>query len=63
MITTGELHWFKSSYSGGSASDCVEAAQASEGMFVRDSTRPTGPVLRFQADAFARFVSAVKASV
>ncbi|MGY0068145.1 DUF397 domain-containing protein [Streptomyces sp. QTS137] len=31
------LHWFKSSYSGGSGGDCVEAAALPASVHVRDS--------------------------
>jgi hypothetical protein len=32
-----QLHWFKSSYSGGEGGDCVEVASAGSGVHVRDS--------------------------
>jgi hypothetical protein len=50
--------WFKSSYSGGNTTECVEAAFVQTGVYIRDSKRPDGPQLRLSADAWARFVSA-----
>ncbi|MFJ8543590.1 DUF397 domain-containing protein [Streptomyces sp. NPDC093586] len=37
MSTTPELHWFKSSYSGGDGDNCVEVAVRPEAVHVRDS--------------------------
>lgn len=54
------LRWFKSSYSGGSASDCVETALHSAGAQVRDSKDPHGPTLGFSSVAWEAFVSAVR---
>ncbi|MFJ9696501.1 DUF397 domain-containing protein [Kitasatospora sp. NPDC101183] len=52
--------WRKSSYSA-QANDCVETGRlASGGMAVRDSKDEDGPVLAFEADAWASFVSGVK---
>lgn len=52
----------KSSYSG-SNGGCVEVARNVPGVrAVRDSTDPTGPHLEFSPDAFATFVTAVKAA-
>ncbi|MCW2872026.1 DUF397 domain-containing protein [Actinacidiphila oryziradicis] len=54
--------WRKSSYSGGSANDCLEVADGLPGVMpVRDSKVPHGPALSFPADAWTAFVSAVKA--
>jgi hypothetical protein len=57
--------WVKSTYSDGNGGQCVEWAPeyaAVTGEFlVRDSKDPHGPALAFPADAFASFVSAVKA--
>ncbi|MFJ4597177.1 MULTISPECIES: DUF397 domain-containing protein [unclassified Kitasatospora] len=54
--------WHKSSYSA-QASECVEAGRVVVGgMAVRDSKDPDGPALVFPADAWAAFVTGVKAS-
>ncbi|MFJ6740526.1 DUF397 domain-containing protein [Streptomyces sp. NPDC091279] len=57
------LLWIKSSYSNNGGT-CVEWAPAytrTTGVVpVRDSKNPAGPVLGFQADAFASFVTGVK---
>ncbi|MFD5748282.1 DUF397 domain-containing protein [Streptomyces sp. NPDC127033] len=65
MTTTTESpRWFTSSYSN-NGGNCVEVAAnlvASRGMVpVRDSKDPSSPVLGFPADAFASFVTCVKA--
>jgi hypothetical protein len=52
--------WRKSSYSGGQG-NCVEVAPLRDGVAVRDSKNPSGPVLRFGADAWQVFVASVKA--
>ncbi|GCD46675.1 DUF397 domain-containing protein [Streptomyces paromomycinus] len=52
--------WRKSSYSGGSAANCLEVAGGAAGIVpVRDSKAPHGPALVFSHDAFAAFVSAL----
>lgn len=58
-----EPRWFKSSYSGSSGSDCVEAAFlcGGAGMAVRDSKDAHGPVLTFDTASFASFLDDVKA--
>ncbi|WP_217162693.1 DUF397 domain-containing protein [Streptomyces sp. AC512_CC834] len=37
MSTTTELHWFKSSYSGGDGDNCVEVAVRPAAVHIRDS--------------------------
>ncbi|MEV5594394.1 DUF397 domain-containing protein [Streptomyces sp. NPDC052496] len=55
--------WRKSSYSGGSAANCLEVADGATGtVLVRDSKNPDGPALIFSAAAFASFVGAVRLS-
>lgn len=43
--------WTKSSYSGGSGTECVEVRPLSDSVGVRDSKDPAGPILRFTRDA------------
>lgn len=54
-----ELHWFKSSYSGGSGTECVECARIGSGILVRDSQTPGGPVVSIPTHAWQAFVWAV----
>ncbi|QIY96159.1 DUF397 domain-containing protein [Streptomyces sp. S1D4-11] len=49
--------WFKSSYSGGNATECVEAAFVSAGVLVRDSKRPGGPSVAVSAEAWHKFLT------
>ncbi|MER6910850.1 DUF397 domain-containing protein [Streptomyces sp. NPDC000594] len=58
-MTTDSLRWFKSSYSS-NGGQCVEVAAdltATGVVPVRDSKRPTGPVLMVSVDAFAGLVT------
>ncbi|MFF9219605.1 DUF397 domain-containing protein [Streptomyces viridosporus] len=59
-MSTTELAWFKSSYSGSSGDDCVEVAITEQAIHVRDSkdvTRPTFAVGREGWWQFVRFAS------
>ncbi|MFF4759049.1 DUF397 domain-containing protein [Streptomyces sp. NPDC001292] len=60
MAKSAEVHWFKSSYSGGSGTECVEAAFIPPGVLVRDSKRPEHPHLTVSAEAWASFVAGVR---
>jgi len=53
------LRWRKASASGQGA-NCVEAASLPGGAAVRDSKDPSGPVLRFSADAWRAFIAGVR---
>ncbi|MGN5631270.1 DUF397 domain-containing protein [Streptomyces sp. AC154] len=63
-MTTESLLWVKSSYSDNGGT-CVEWAPSnahSTGTVpVRDSKRPSGPILTVPTNAFACFVAGVKA--
>ena len=52
--------WFKSSYSGGNATECLEAAFTSSGLLIRDSKRPSHPPLIVSAKAWADFLADVR---
>ncbi|WP_318198039.1 DUF397 domain-containing protein [Streptomyces sp. MCL20-2] len=52
--------WFKSSHSGGNATECVEAAHLGEGTAIRDSKATEGGSLLFQPHSWASFVSALQ---
>ncbi|WP_405820225.1 DUF397 domain-containing protein [Streptomyces sp. NBC_00838] len=63
-ITTsaGAVAWFKSSYSGGNTTECVEVAHLTRVLAVRDSKAVEGPRLAFSTGAWADFVGALRAS-
>jgi hypothetical protein len=52
------MNWTKSTHSG--QGNCIEVAPLRDGVAVRDSKNPTGPVLRFSADAWQAFVNDIK---
>ncbi|MFI9204743.1 DUF397 domain-containing protein [Streptomyces sp. NPDC053048] len=64
-VEVGEAAWRKSTYSAGQE-DCLEVADnipsgtAPAPVPVRDSKRPAGPALLFQAEAWSAFVATVK---
>jgi len=49
-------HWFKSSYSGGSGTECVEVADLARTIGIRDSKRPEGPRVAVRRSAWTEFV-------
>ena len=63
MIDLNALSWRKSSYSGGAGGECVEVAQLPDGgRAVRDTkAHGHGPILRFTADEWTAFTTAVRA--
>lgn len=49
--------WFKSSYSGGNATECVECACAGSGILIRDSKcRRGSPVISVAAEPWKAFL-------
>ncbi|MGN9793254.1 DUF397 domain-containing protein [Streptomyces sp. OZ13] len=56
-MTTTELAWFKSSYSGSSGDDCVEVATTPETVHVRDSKVEQSPRLAVSPASWTSFVS------
>ncbi|MCX4471128.1 hypothetical protein C5N14_20345 [Micromonospora sp. MW-13] len=48
--------WRKSSRSSASGSNCVEVAELTDALAVRDSKDPEGPALLFDRDAWSSFV-------
>ncbi|GEK03799.1 DUF397 domain-containing protein [Streptomyces sp. 1-11] len=54
-----EFAWFKSSYSGANATECVECAYADDGTLVRDSKRTDGPALRVSGETWRSFINAL----
>ncbi|MEU3104822.1 DUF397 domain-containing protein [Streptomyces griseoflavus] len=59
MTERSHPNWFKSTYSGGSGTECVEAAFVPGGLLVRDSKRPSGPHLELSPNAWTRFIGNV----
>ncbi|OKI05090.1 DUF397 domain-containing protein [Streptomyces sp. CB02923] len=55
-MSTTELTWTKSSYSGSSGDDCVEVAATRGTVHIRDSKDIHGPRLAIAADAWATFL-------
>ncbi|GAA3877539.1 DUF397 domain-containing protein [Streptomyces lacrimifluminis] len=49
--------WFKSSYSGGNATECVEASFVASGVLIRDSKRAESPHLTITEEAWILFVA------
>ncbi|MFE9346256.1 DUF397 domain-containing protein [Streptomyces olivaceus] len=60
MAANPELRWFKSSYSGGSGTECVECAYVARGALIRDSKCNGGPILNVRPQAWLRFVDSVR---
>ncbi|MFC9943296.1 DUF397 domain-containing protein [Streptomyces pratensis] len=54
-MSTTELAWFKSSYSGGGGGNCVEIAIGPESVLVRDSKDTHGHALMVSSHAWAAF--------
>ncbi|GHH32320.1 DUF397 domain-containing protein [Streptomyces candidus] len=55
-----DAHWFKSSHSGGSGTECLEAAHLSLSTAVRDSKALDGPSIDVPHAAWADFVRAIQ---
>ncbi|MBU6533633.1 DUF397 domain-containing protein [Streptomyces mayonensis] len=57
MSTTGELSWYKSSYSGSEGDNCVEVAMRPETVHVRDSKDRSIRPLAVTPTAWAAFTA------
>lgn len=57
---TSAATWRKSSKSGASGGQCVEAGSLPGAVLVRDTVNRDGAVLKFSAGAWAEFATAVK---
>ncbi|MGV9878304.1 DUF397 domain-containing protein [Streptomyces sp. NPDC003006] len=55
-VPAGEPTWFKSSYSGGNETECVEVA-ITEDILIRDSKRPASARVTVQARAWTDFLA------
>ncbi|KUN83152.1 hypothetical protein AQJ66_19865 [Streptomyces bungoensis] len=60
MTALSTYQWFKSSYSGGSGTECVECAHAGDRTLVRDSKRDGGPLIGVEVSAWRDFTHALK---
>ncbi|AKZ55966.1 hypothetical protein SAM23877_2917 [Streptomyces ambofaciens ATCC 23877] len=59
LPVAADLVWFKSSHSGGNATECLECAYAPTRTLIRDSKRANGPVLSVSPGAWRHFVDAL----
>lgn len=57
------MNWRKSSYSGSNSGNCVEVADESRRVLVRDSKNSADATLKFSADAWRKFADQVKRSL
>ncbi|WP_431771158.1 DUF397 domain-containing protein [Streptomyces cucumeris] len=55
-----ENAWFKSSYSDGTGNNCIEVADQSSRIYVRDSKKKDGPALAFPSSTFSAFIESVR---
>lgn len=55
-MSTTELAWFKSSYSGDSSGQCLEVAACPTTIHVRDSKNTQGPQLALSPTTWTEFV-------
>ncbi|MFI1506693.1 DUF397 domain-containing protein [Streptomyces sp. NPDC020597] len=60
MTSLSPHEWFKSSYSGGSGTECVECMRGEGGALVRDSKQESGPLITVQRQAWDFFLSALQ---
>ncbi|MFD5749564.1 DUF397 domain-containing protein [Streptomyces sp. NPDC127033] len=56
-MSTSELAWFKSSYSGSEGDSCIEVAKGTQAIHVRDSKDQQSPELTLPPTAWNDFVS------
>ena len=59
MDLTG-VRWRTSSYSGDNGGNCVQVAQASKNVAIRDSKDEGGPVLAFAPQMWTKFICRTK---
>ncbi|MEV5105717.1 DUF397 domain-containing protein [Streptomyces massasporeus] len=57
-----EPRWFKSSYSGGNATECLECSYGTNGALIRDSKTSTGPIVLVGSDAWQCFIGAIRST-
>lgn len=54
---TSKPAWFKSSYSGGNTTECVECARLDTGILIRDSKCKDGAVLAVTGEAWLALIN------
>jgi hypothetical protein len=57
-----EPRWFKSSYSGGNTTECVECSYVANGALIRDSKVSGGPIVPVGREAWQCFVRAMSSA-
>jgi hypothetical protein len=60
MAAPSQPTWFKSSYSGGSGTECLECAHVTHGVLIRDSKDADGSFVAVGADAWESFVGGLR---
>ncbi|MFD5776642.1 MULTISPECIES: DUF397 domain-containing protein [Streptomyces] len=63
MTAPSQTIWFKSSYSGGSGTECVECAHTDGGTLIRDSKRMEGPIIHVTTEPWTSFVRSLAEGV
>ncbi|MFD6170899.1 DUF397 domain-containing protein [Streptomyces coeruleorubidus] len=63
-LTASESRWFKSSYSGGNTTECLECAYVAHSALIRDSKHyhQRGPIVSVGREAWLRFISALSSA-
>ncbi|MFF6994556.1 DUF397 domain-containing protein [Streptomyces sp. NPDC008313] len=56
-MSTSELAWFKSSYSGSQGDACIEVAKGTQAIHVRDSKDQRSPELTLSPTAWNDFIT------
>ena len=62
MSAPSTHQWFKSSYSGGTGTECVECACTSDGALIRDSKAQMGFSFAVRRQAWLAFTQALRGS-
>lgn len=60
MSAPSTHQWFKSSYSGGSGTECVECARTRDGALIRDSKNKRGSSIPVRRQAWHEFTWALR---
>ncbi|MFJ9706997.1 DUF397 domain-containing protein [Streptomyces sp. NPDC101234] len=59
-MTTPPAHrWFKSSFSGGSGTECIECTHAGNDTLLRDSKQGDGPIMTVASHAWRSFIESL----